>query len=176
MTKPADKSLPFSRLPEASGLYDPRFEHDACGVSFVVDMKGGKSHEIVATALGALCNLDHRGAQGAEHNTGDGAGILVQVPDRFLREAVDFDLPPAGQYGVGLAFVPREPVAAAETLAGVEAIVREEGLRILGWRACIGRSGTAPSRPSSTFTGERGTTATGPTTPRWIRRWPPAAS
>src|SRR5689334_2575546 len=134
MTKPADKSLPFSRLPEASGLYDPRFEHDACGVSFVVDMKGGQSHDIVATALSALCNLDHRGAQGAEHNTGDGAGILVQVPDRFLREAVDFDLPPAGSYGVGLAFVPSDANAAAETIGGVEAIVREEGLRVLGWR------------------------------------------
>jgi len=80
-----DPRLPFSSLPEAQGLYDPRFEHDACGVSFVVDVKGRKSHDIVATALAALCNLDHRGAQGAEANTGDGAGILVQVPDRYFR-------------------------------------------------------------------------------------------
>src|SRR6185369_15656327 len=84
--------LPFSSLPEPDGLYDPRFEHDACGVSFVVDIKGRRSHDIVATALGALCNLEHRGAQGAEVNTGDGAGILLQVPDEFLRDMVDFDL------------------------------------------------------------------------------------
>src|SRR3989442_1173539 len=82
--------VPFSSQPDASGLYDPRFEHDACGVSFVADIKGRPSHAIVATALGALCNMDHRGAQGAEANTGDGAGILMQVPDAFLRAAVYF--------------------------------------------------------------------------------------
>src|SRR3979409_2712369 len=90
------RRVPFSSLPDARGLYEPRFEHDACGVSFVVDFKGRASHDIIATALGALCNLDHRGASGAEANTGDGAGILVQVPDRFLRAVVDFDLPKAG--------------------------------------------------------------------------------
>src|ERR1700681_4855434 len=112
MTK-ADDSLavqrvPFSSLPDASGLYDPRFDHVACGVSFVVDIKGRASHDIVATALGALCNLDHRGAQGAETNSGDGAGILVQVPDKFLRTVVNFDLPPRGAYGVGLCFMPAD--------------------------------------------------------------------
>src|ERR1051325_4262970 len=96
--------LPFSNLPEPSGLYDPRFEHDACGVSFVVDIKGRPSHDIVATALSALCNLEHRGAQGAEFNSGDGAGILVQVPHAFFRAKVDFKLPPQGTYGVGLCF------------------------------------------------------------------------
>src|SRR3984893_1197496 len=104
----ADQRVPFSSLPDKSGLYDPRFEHDACGVSFVVDIKGRPSHDIVATALGALCNLDHRGAQGAETNTGDGAGILIQVPDQFLRAVVDFDLPPRGAYGVGLCFLPAD--------------------------------------------------------------------
>src|SRR5437763_15333998 len=99
----AERRLPFSSLPEASGLYDPRFEHDACGVSFVVDVKGRAGNDIVATALGALCNLDHRGASGAEANTGDGAGMLLQVPDRFLRAVVGFGLPPAGSYGVGMA-------------------------------------------------------------------------
>ena len=74
-----------STLPPARGLYDPRFEHDACGVSFVVDIKGRKSHGIVASALGALCSMEHRGATGAEPDTGDGAGILVQIPDAFLR-------------------------------------------------------------------------------------------
>jgi glutamate synthase (NADPH) large chain len=126
--------LPFSALPERSGLYDPRFEHDACGVSFVVDIKGRASHDIVATALGALCNLDHRGAQGAEANTGDGAGILVQVPDALLRARVAFDLPPAGSYGVGLCFLPIEKAHQEKAIAHVEAIIREEGLTVLGWR------------------------------------------
>src|SRR5438477_3774637 len=107
MPTDADRGLPFSSLPKRHGLYDPRFEHDACGVSFVVDIKGRKPHAILATALGALCNLDHRGAQGAEANSGDGAGNLVQVPDAFLRAVGDFELPATGAYGVGLAFLPR---------------------------------------------------------------------
>src|SRR5919107_5432031 len=94
-------------LPTAHGLYDPRFEHDACGVSFVVDMHGRATHEMVQLGLTSLCNLDHRGATNAEPNVGDGAGILIQVPDRFLREVVDFELPPAGSYAVGMAFLPR---------------------------------------------------------------------
>ena len=138
MTKAKDVSeysrLPFSSLPDAAGLYDPRFEHDACGVSFVVDIKGRKSRSIVETALGALCNLDHRGAQGAETNSGDGAGILVQVPDRFLREVVDFELPQAGAYGVGLCFLPRDAALARQSQEHVESIAREEGLAVLGWR------------------------------------------
>src|SRR5437660_962177 len=126
--------VPFSSQPDASGLYDPRFEHDACGVSFVADIKGRKSHAIVATALGALCNLDHRGAQGAEANSGDGAGILVQVPDAFLRAVVDFELPAPGAYGVGLAFLPRDDVEQQTVVERLEQIVREEGLSVLGWR------------------------------------------
>ena len=118
--------LPVSSLPEPAGLYDPRFEHDACGVSFVVNIKGRPSHDIVATALGALCNLEHRGAQGAEANSGDGAGILIQVPDAFLRAKVAFTLPPKGAYGVGLCFLPADLTFAyglalllrARTLAG----------------------------------------------------------
>src|SRR5262245_25250598 len=113
-------TLPFSAVPAARGLYDPRFEHDACGVSFVVDVKGRPSHDIVATALGALCNLDHRGASGAEVNTGDGAGMLLQVPDRFLRAVAGFDLPPAGSYGVGMAFLPADPTDAEKAMARVE--------------------------------------------------------
>ena len=93
-------------FPAPQGLYDPRFEHDACGVTFVVHMKGLRSHQIVQHGIGALCNLDHRGATGAEANTGDGAGILVQVPDRFLRDVVDFDLPAEGHYATGIAFLP----------------------------------------------------------------------
>jgi glutamate synthase (NADPH) large chain len=130
----APAALPFSSVPAAFGLYDPRFEHDACGVSFVVDVKGRVSRDIVDTALGALCNLDHRGASGAEVNTGDGAGMLVQVPDTFLRAVAGFDLPPAGHYGVGLAFLPLDPTDAEKAIARVESIVEEEGLRVLGWR------------------------------------------
>jgi glutamate synthase (NADPH/NADH) large chain len=124
----------FSALPPASGLYDPRFEHDACGVSFVVDVKGRRSHEIVQTALGALCRLDHRGASGAEVNTGDGAGILIQVPDAFLRAVTAFALPPAGAYGVGLAFLPATDADADRARGAVEKIAVDEGLRIVGWR------------------------------------------
>jgi glutamate synthase (NADPH/NADH) large chain len=130
----ASRAAPFSALPEAFGLYDPRFEHDACGVSFICHIKGIPSRAIVADALDALCNLDHRGASGAEVNTGDGAGILLQVPDRFLREVVDFELPPAGAFGVGLAFLPLDPEMADKTASRIDAIVAEEGLRVVGWR------------------------------------------
>src|SRR5437899_7560975 len=89
------------------GLYDPQHEHDACGVGFVVDVKGRKSHDIVRKALQVLKNLQHRGACGCEVNTGDGAGILVQTPDKFLRKVAPAPLPPAGEYGAGLIFLPR---------------------------------------------------------------------
>src|SRR3954468_14946208 len=90
--------LPGHALPEPEGLYDPRHEHDACGVAFVATLTGVPSHDIVAKAIAALRNLDHRGAVGAETNTGDGAGILIQVPDRFLREVVGFELPAGHGY------------------------------------------------------------------------------
>ncbi len=121
-------------LPAQQGLYDPRFEHDSCGVNFVVHMKGVRSHEIVETGIGALCNLQHRGALGAEVNTGDGAGILMQMPDRFLREVVDFDLPREGAYASGIAFLPQDLHRADEVAAAIEHIAKEEGLRVLGWR------------------------------------------
>jgi glutamate synthase (NADPH) large chain len=117
-----------------TGLYDPRFEHDACGVAFVVDMHGRRSHDMVQKALTALHNLDHRGATGAEDNVGDGAGILIQVPDAYFREVCDFELPEAGTYAVGLAFLPREAEAAAKAVDAIEAIVADEQLRIVGWR------------------------------------------
>src|ERR671911_1420430 len=116
------------------GLYDPRFEHDACGVSFVADMRGRKSHRIVELGLSALCNLDHRGALGADTGTGDGAGILLQVPDRFFREVVDFELPPPGQYATGIAFLPQDPHEARQAISQVEKIVKSEGLDVIGWR------------------------------------------
>ncbi|MBU6216353.1 MAG: glutamate synthase subunit alpha, partial [Acidobacteria bacterium] len=116
------------------GLYDPQNEHDACGVSFVVDLHGRGSHRLVALGLTSLCNLEHRGARGAEENTGDGAGILIQVPDAFLRAVAGFDLPVAGSYAVGTAFLPTEPAAAAAAVAAVESICAEEGAAVLGWR------------------------------------------
>jgi glutamate synthase (NADPH) large chain len=125
---------PRPDLPTRQGLYDARFEHDACGVSFVVHMKGLRSHEIVRHGVGALCNLEHRGAAGAETNTGDGAGILLQVPDRFLREVVDFPLPPEGHYATGLGFLPSDPERAVEVMEAIEKIATSEGLRVLGWR------------------------------------------
>ena len=123
-----------SGLPVAQGLYDPRFEHDACGVNFVVNMKGLRSHDIVRHGLGALCNMDHRGAAGAEVNTGDGAGILVQMPDRFFRDVVEFPLPPEGQYATGIAFLPNDTERLQVAINLIESIVDEEGLRVLGWR------------------------------------------
>ena len=93
-------------LPPASGLYDPRFEHDSCGVSFVVNIAGTQSRELVSLGLGALCNMEHRGATGAEAATGDGAGVLFQIPDKFFRGVVDFVLPKLGAYAAGLAVLP----------------------------------------------------------------------
>ncbi len=150
MTMPRDReSSPFGGSPPAQGLYDPRFEHDACGVSFIVDVLGRPSHGIVSDAIGALCNLDHRGASGAEVNTGDGAGILIQMPDTFLRAVVGFELPPAGAYAAGLTFLPSEASDAEKAAAAIERIVSEEGLRVLGWRSVptdstsVGRSALA---------------------------------
>ncbi len=120
--------------PRARGLYDPRFEHDACGVNFVCNMRGEASHDIVSLGIGALCNLQHRGALGAEENTGDGAGILIQVPDAFYRKVVPFDLPPAGQYATGIAFLPHRAAEAEAAAAKVEGLASDEGLEVLGWR------------------------------------------
>ena len=124
-------------LPEKQGLYDPRFEHDACGVGFVVNIKGEKSHEIVEQALTVLENLDHRGACGCEENTGDGAGILMQVPHVFLKDAcagLGFQLPEPGDYGVGMIFFPDHRQQRARFEKIIEEIVKEAGQQFLGWR------------------------------------------
>ncbi|MCB1258913.1 MAG: glutamate synthase subunit alpha, partial [Acidimicrobiales bacterium] len=121
-------------LAPAQGLYDPRFEHDACGVNFIVHMKGLRSHEIVQHGIGALCNLQHRGALGSELNTGDGAGILLQIPDAYYQEVVPFDLPREGRYATGIGFLPRDPAKGAHAVEAIEKIVASEGLRVLGWR------------------------------------------
>ncbi len=121
-------------LPPRQGLYDPAAEHDACGVAFVATLTGTASHDIVAKAVTALRNLDHRGAVGAESNTGDGAGILLQVPDRFFREVTDFELPARHGYAVGTAFLPADAEEAAVARRRIEAVAAEEGLSVLGWR------------------------------------------
>lgn len=124
-------------FPPVQGLYDARHEKDACGVAFVATLTGVASHEIVEQGIQALRNLDHRGAAGAEQNTGDGAGILIQVPDRFFREEtaqLGFELPPQHAYAVGTAFLPGDEEQVAKTRARVEEIAAEEGLSVLGWR------------------------------------------
>ena len=124
-------------LPPRQGLYDPQFEHDACGVGFIVHMKGKKSHAIVEEALTILTNLEHRGACGAEVNTGDGAGILMQVPHKFMAKvaaAAGISLPEAGQYGVGMIYTSPDHAVRERSRQVFEQVVAEEGQRVLGWR------------------------------------------
>jgi glutamate synthase (ferredoxin) len=119
------------------GLYDPQFEHDACGVGFIVHMKGQQSHEIVEQALTILANLEHRGACGAETNTGDGAGILMQVPHRFLKRVAadkNIQLPNPGEYGVGMIYSSPNPTSRMKGRQVFEQIAQEEGQTVLGWR------------------------------------------
>jgi glutamate synthase (ferredoxin) len=123
--------------PPKQGLYDPQFEHDACGLGFVVNMKGRKSHQLVSDALQILVNLDHRGAVGCEPNTGDGAGILIQVPhDFFVTEAalLGFKLPAVGEYGVGQMFLPPNPAEREAIKNEFAKIISAEGQTVLGWR------------------------------------------
>src|SRR5271155_4507590 len=123
--------------PPKQGLYDPQFEHDACGLGFVVDIKGRKSHKLVSDALQILANLDHRGAVGCEPNTGDGAGILIQVPhDFFVAEAtkLGFKLPAFGQYGVGQLFLPKNSGEREAIKKELAKIISDEGQTVLGWR------------------------------------------
>src|SRR3954471_20462792 len=120
--------------PQADGLYDPRFEHDACGVALVARLDNRPRHDVVDKALTALENLEHRGAAGADKHTGDGAGMLVQMPDRFLRSVVDFELPEPGRYGVAMCFLPRDAARRQMLEALMERNVRVEGQVVLGWR------------------------------------------
>ncbi|SEP69698.1 glutamate synthase large subunit [Streptomyces radiopugnans] len=128
------RAAPLTAYPAKQGMYDPRDEHDACGVGFVATLTGEASHALVDQALTVLRNLEHRGATGAEADSGDGAGILVQVPDAFLRETAGFELPEAGSYAVGIAFLPTGEADSAEAVTRIEAIAAEEGLNVLGWR------------------------------------------
>jgi glutamate synthase (NADPH/NADH) large chain len=126
-----------SGLPQPQGLYDPAHEHDACGVGFVANIKGKKSHAIVQQGLQILRNLTHRGAVGADPLAGDGAGILIQIPDRLFREEMagqGVRLPPVGQYGVGMVFLPKEPASRLACEYEIERAIKDEGQVILGWR------------------------------------------
>ncbi len=130
----------FSAAPEAAGLYDPALDRDACGLAMVATLRGTPGHDIVATALSALRNLEHRGAVGSDAGTGDGAGINTQIPDEFLRAAVDFELPPVGRYAVGMAFLPVDASEREAVVAEIGRIAGHEQLRVLGWR-------DVPTRP-----------------------------
>ena len=129
--------MKYPFYPSPQGLYDPKNEHDSCGIGFVAHIKGVRSHDLVEQALEVLCHLDHRGARGCETNTGDGAGILTQIPDRFFREEMvqkGVVLPAEGQYGVGMLFLPPADDERMRCEQVVEEIVREEGQEVLGWR------------------------------------------
>ncbi|MEJ2053729.1 MAG: glutamate synthase large subunit, partial [Calditrichaceae bacterium] len=124
------------------GLYDPDFEHDACGIGFVANINGEKNHSIIQEGITILCNLEHRGAVGGDQKTGDGAGMLIQIPDRFFRTVLDFKLPEPGKYGVGFFFLPADKNAAKDALQQSEEIIKSEGGSVLGWRA-------VPTNPDS---------------------------
>ena len=126
--------MSFNAIPGKQGLYDPQNEHDACGVGFIAHIKGHKSHDIVSKGLEILKNITHRGAVGADPLAGDGAGILIQIPDAFLRAHAGIDLPVAGDYGVGMVFLPRNPEHRKACEAIIEDFVRAEGQVLLGWR------------------------------------------
>lgn len=125
---------PMDGRPAQQGMYDPRNEKDACGVGFVANLTGEATHTLVEQALTVLRNLEHRGATGSEPDSGDGAGILSQVPDAFLREVAGFELPEAGAYAVGIAFLPADGPAQAVAVERIEALAAEENLTVLGWR------------------------------------------
>ena len=134
-TSPASPGAVRAPLPQ--GLYDPAAEHDACGFAFVATLRGTPGRDIVDAGLTALLNLDHRGAVGAEEDSGDGAGILTQIPDAFLRDVVDAELPPAGFYAIGMAFLPVDETEQRVAVAALESIAAEEKLDVLAWREVV---------------------------------------
>ena len=136
-------------LPQKQGLYDPRFEHDNCGIGCLVNIKGKRSHSIVNDAIEILKNLAHRGGVGSEPDTGDGAGILIQIPHKFMKKVCDNDsinLPKEGDYGVGMLFLSPDTDTRMNSLAKLQGIIEEEGMEYLGYREvptyseCIGAS------------------------------------
>ncbi|GAA1911434.1 glutamate synthase large subunit [Microbacterium aoyamense] len=134
MASRSPRAATLATFPAKQGMYNPAFEKDACGLAMVATLRGEASHEIIDLALTALRNLEHRGAIGSDAGTGDGAGILTQMPDAFLRAVVEFELPAVGRYAVGLAFLPQDDDARAAQKDGIERIAASEGLTVLGWR------------------------------------------
>src|SRR5213083_87642 len=136
-SKPAQPARTHDGRPPAEGLYDPSLEKDSCGVGFIANIKGRKSHQIVSDAMNILCNLEHRGAVGADPRAGDGAGILVQIPHKFFANKVDklgFALPKPGEYAVGQLFLPRDPDWRQIIRDIYAQMIRREGMTLIGWR------------------------------------------
>lgn len=129
--------MKHTSLPPKQGLYDPAFEHDACGIGAIVHIKGKKSHSIVQQALTTLVNLQHRGGRGSEQNTGDGAGILIQIPHQFMEKVSikeGFSLPQPGDYGLGMLFMPTDASERSQCEQILEDVIIAEGQTLLGWR------------------------------------------
>ena len=127
--------MTYNQIPEAQGLYRPEFEHDACGIGLYAHIKGNATHEIVKKGLQMLCQLDHRGGQGSDPLTGDGAGLMVQIPDQFFRQvSTELNLPEKGRYGVGMLFFTNDEKEQNEVEAKVNAFIEQEGQIVLGWR------------------------------------------
>src|SRR3990172_5269855 len=120
-------------FPKQAGLYDSAYEHDSCGIGFVASIKGARSNDLVRRGIEVLERMEHRGAESADNKTGDGAGILLQIPNEFSRNDIP-SIPGPGQYGTGIVFLPREPGQAEFCLRGLESVIDEEGLRLIGWR------------------------------------------
>ena len=140
-------------LPPKQGLYDPANEHDACGVGFVANIKGVKSHDTVRQGLEILDRLTHRGAVGADPKAGDGAGILLQIPDAFFRDVVDFELPVEGDYAIGMVFLPQNSASRAECEETIESLIAGEAQQLIGWHQSFARS---PGRGSTSNMNARG--------------------
>ena len=172
-SKPADTLLApreHNWRPKAEGLYDPSLEKDSCGVGFIANIKGKKSHQIVSDAINILCNLEHRGAVGADPRAGDGAGILVQIPHAFFsRKAAEigFELPEPGHYAIGALFMPKETAWRKVIQSIVAEQIKQEGLLLLGWRdvptdnSSLGET-VKPTEPANmqVFIGRNGTAKT----------------
>src|SRR6267154_2426063 len=171
--KPADPSRhprEHTWRPAAKGMYDPSLEKDSCGVGFIANMKGKKSHQIVSDAISILCNREHRGAVGADPRAGDGAGILVQIPHAFfVRKAAEigFQLPNPGEYAIGALFMPRETAWRKVITSIIADQIKQEGLMLLGWRdvptdnSSLGET-VKPTEPANmqVFIGRNGTAKT----------------
>ena len=144
------------------GLYRPEFEHDACGVAFVAHLHGRPSHAMVEMGLASLCQLEHRGAKGADPATGDGAGLLVQVPDRFLRSRLGIELPEPGAYATGIAFLPSGTGEADDACARFDELAAEEGLSVLAWRTVPVEAGLPGSAARAVMPAFRQVVVAGP--------------